>query len=361
MQKDSKIYVAGHRGLVGSAIVRALERNGYTNIIGRTHGELDLTRQADVEAFFASERPEYVFLAAAKVGGIMANSIYRADFITENLQIALNVVTAAYKSGVEKLLFLGSSCIYPREAPQPMTEEALLTGPLEYTNEPYALAKIAGMRLCEAFNAQYGTNYLAVMPTNLYGPNDNYNLVGSHVLPAMLRKMHLAKLLRSGDLGGIRADLARRATGEATEGLDDEGLLSFLGRHGITQHGGEVELTLWGTGRPLREFLHSDDMAEACVFVMERVEWRDLVGLARDGEVRNLHLNVGSGRELTIGALAELVRSVVGFEGLVSFDASKPDGTPRKLMDNSRLMGMGWKPRVELREGVERVYREYCG
>lgn len=347
--------------MVGSALVRALKRAGYTNIIGRTHSELDLTRQADVEAFFAAEKPEYVFLAAAKVGGIMANSLWRAQFITENLQIALNVVTAAYKNGARKLLFLGSSCIYPRDAVQPMTEDALLTGPLEWTNEPYALAKIAGMRLCEAFNAQYGTNYVAVMPTNLYGPNDNYHLVGSHVLPALIRKMHLAKLLRDNDLEGIRKDFAYRPTGDDTSVLNtDASLLEYLEKYGIHRtKSGEVELTLWGTGRPLREFLHSDDMAEASVYVMEHVDWKDLLPLAKNGEARNLHLNVGSGRELTIGALAELVRSVVGFEGTVSFDASKPDGTPRKLMDNSRLFKLGWKPRIELRYGIEGVYADY--
>lgn len=353
MEKDAKIYVAGHRGLVGSAIKRNLEAKGYTNVIGRTHAELDLLDQAAVRRFFDEEKPEYVVLAAAHVGGIMANSRYRADFIWQNLEIQQNVIGESFRHGVKKLLFLGSTCIYPREAPQPIKEDALLTSPLEYTNEPYALAKIAGLKMCESFNLQHGTNYIAVMPTNLYGPGDNFNLETSHVLPAMIRKMHLARLLNEGDEAGVRADLNRHPV----EGVDGNApfsdILAILEKYGIR----EDSLTLWGTGRPLREFLWSDDMADASVYIMERVDFDDLRG--DNPEVRNCHINIGTGLELTIGELAEKVRETVGYRGRLLWDADKPDGTPRKLCDVSRLHDLGWHHTVELPDGIRRLYAWY--
>ena len=359
MDKDSKIYVAGHRGLVGSAIVRNLQQKGYTNIIGRSHAEMDLTDSRAVEAFFESERPEYVFLAAAKVGGIMANSLYRADFILINLQIQNNIIAASHRYGVRKLMFLGSSCIYPKMAPQPMTEDCLLTGELEYTNEPYALAKISGIRLCESFNIQHNTNYIAVMPTNLYGPNDNYDLEKSHVLPAMIRKMHLGHALEENRWSDIRRDLtARPVEGIGGDASDDE-ILSVLNKYGLVREGSNVVLNLWGTGTPLREFLHSDDMADACVFLMEHVDFKDIVGERQMKEIRNTHINIGSGTELTISDLANKVKNIVGFRGTIRWDASKPDGTPRKLMDVSRLARLGWTYRITLDEGIDSVYRNY--
>lgn len=361
MEKNSKIYVAGHRGLVGSAIKRSLEAKGYTNIIGRSHAELDLTDAKAVDDFFAAERPEYVFLAAAKVGGIMANSIYRAEFILINLQIQNNIISAAHKYGVRKLMFLGSSCIYPKMAPQPMTEECLLTGELEYTNEPYALAKISGIRLCESMNLQYGTNYIAVMPTNLYGKNDNYNLETSHVLPAQIRKMHLAKALDEGNWAAIRRNLNARPVEGVDGNADEATIVSILEKYGIrADASGHVSLTLWGTGTPLREFLHSDDMADACVFLMENVDFKDIVAGRNMKEVRNTHINVGSGTELSIGELAQMVKRIVGFAGELKWDATKPDGTPRKLMDVSRLANLGWRYRIGLDEGIRGVYDNYC-
>lgn len=306
MKKSAKIYLAGHRGLVGSAIARRLEAEGFTNVVTRTHSELDLTRQADVEAFFASEKPEYVILSAAKVGGIVANSSYPADFLYDNLAIAQNVIHAAYLNKVTKLLNLGSSCIYPKMAPQPMKEEAFLTGPLEVTNEAYAIAKIAAIRLCKHFNAQYGTNYLSAMPTNMYGPGDNYDLNNSHVLPAMIRKFHEAK-----------------ASGQT--------------------------VTLWGDGSPYREFLYSDDLASAVVYLLTHKDATDV------GEF----INVGSGSEVTIRQLAETIARIVGYTGDVRWDTTKPNGTPRKLMDSSRLFALGWKPTVALEEGIRRAYADY--
>lgn len=353
MEKDAKIYVAGHRGLVGSAIYNNLKRRGYTNVIGRTHAELDLLDQGAVAYFFEQEKPEYVVLAAAHVGGIMANSKYRADFIWQNLEIQQNVIGQAYRHGVKKLLFLGSTCIYPREAPQPIREDALLTSPLEYTNEPYAIAKIAGLKMCESFNLQYGTNYIAVMPTNLYGPNDNFNLETSHVLPAMMRKMHLAKLLTEGREAELRADLNRRPV----EGMDGTASLpnieAILKKYGIRP--GILEL--WGTGTPLREFLWSEDMADASVYIMERVDFSDVRGT--DPDVRNCHINIGTGEEMTIRQVAEMVKETVDFTGEIRWDASKPDGTMRKLCDVSKLHALGWHHSVEPADGIRRLYGWY--
>lgn len=354
LSKDSKIYVAGHRGLVGSAIWNNLISRGYTNLVGRTHSELDLLDPVAVREFFDTERPEAVVLAAAHVGGIMANSVYRADFIYQNLQIQQNVIGEAWRHGVRHLLFLGSTCIYPREAPQPIPEDALLTSALEYTNEPYAIAKIAGLKLCESLNLQYGTDYIAVMPTNLYGPNDNFDLVRSHVLPAMIRKMHLAKLLSENNLDGLRADLTRRPV----EGLDAasaslEEIASALAPFGIYPD----RLELWGSGRPMREFLWSEDMADASVHMLLNVTFDQVRG--DSPEVRNTHINVGTGIELSIGELAEMIRKTVGFAGEIRWDASKPDGTMRKLCDVSKLHSLGWRHKVELPQGVKMLYDWY--
>ena len=353
MNQSSKIYVAGHCGLVGSAIWSNLQQKGYTHLIGRTHDELDLLDSTAVRRFFDDERPEYVFLAAAYVGGIVANNRYRADFIYRNLGIQQHVIGESYRHGVKKLLFLGSTCIYPRDVSQPMKEQALLTASLEYTNEPYAIAKIAGLKMCESFNLQYGTNYIAVMPTNLYGPNDNFDLERSHVLPAMVRKIHLAKCLEERSMDAVRADLAKRPVeGEDGTGSDKD-ILDLLARYGITPSG----VTLWGTGHPLREFLWSEEMADACVYIMEHVDFDDL----RDetNEVRNCHINIGTGKEIAIRELAQLVARTAGYRGTLAFDASKPDGTMRKLTDVSKLHALGWHHRVEIDEGVERMYRWY--
>lgn len=353
MNQSSKIYVAGHRGLVGSAIWNNLQQKGYTHLVGRTHDELDLLDGAAVRRFFDDEQPEYVFLAAAYVGGIVANNRYRADFIYRNLGIQQHVIGESYRHGVKKLLFLGSTCIYPRDVPQPMKEEALLTAPLEYTNEPYAIAKIAGLKMCESFNLQYGTNYIAVMPTNLYGPNDNFDLERSHVLPAMVRKIYLAKCLEEKDMNAVRADLAKRPV-EGEDGTgSDEAILRLLAKYGICPSG----VTLWGTGRPLREFLWSEEMADACVYIMEHVDFDDLKGDAN--EVRNCHINIGTGKEISIRELAQLVARTAGYRGTLTFDASKPDGTMRKLTDVSKLHALGWHHRIEIEEGVERMYRWY--
>ena len=354
MEKNAKIYVAGHRGLVGSAIWKNLQSKGYTNLVGRTHAELDLLDGAAVKAFFDAERPEYVVLAAAFVGGIMANSVYRADFIYRNLQIQQNVIGESFRHGVKKLLFLGSTCIYPREAPQPIPESALLTSPLEYTNEPYAIAKIAGLKMCESFNLQYGTNYIAVMPTNLYGPNDNFDLVSSHVLPAMIRKMHLARLLNEGDWDGLRRDLDRRPVGNVDGSATQQVIIDTLAGYGISPDA----LSLWGSGRPIREFLWSEDMADASVFVMENVDFKDTYNPA-ERDIRNCHINIGSGREVTIAQLAELVRRAVGYAGKILWDSSKPDGTMRKLTDVTRLHSLGWHHRMEIEDGVPALYKWY--
>ena len=356
LDKNAKIYVAGHRGLVGSAIWKNLQDKGYTNLIGKTHKELDLLDAVSVRKFFDEEQPEYVFLAAAFVGGIMANSIYRADFIYKNLQIQQNVIGESFRHNVKKLLFLGSTCIYPRDAEQPMKEEVLLTSPLEYTNEPYAIAKIAGLKMCESFNLQYGTNYIAVMPTNLYGPNDNFDLERSHVLPAMIRKIHLAHCLKQGDWDAICKDLNQRPV----EGIDGnsskEDILTILAKYGISNS----EVKLWGTGTPLREFLWSEEMADASVFVMEHVDFKDTYKQG-DKDIRNCHINIGTGKEISIRELAELIVSTVGYQGQLTFDSPKPDGTMRKLTDPSKLHALGWHHKVEIEEGVQRMYNWYLG
>ncbi|MBR0201766.1 MAG: GDP-L-fucose synthase [Bacteroidaceae bacterium] len=401
LNKESKIYVAGHNGLVGSAIWNNLKQRGYTNLVGRSHKELDLTDQVAVKRFFDEEQPDAVVLAAAFVGGIMANMLYRADFIMMNMKIQCNVISEAYAHGVKKLLFLGSTCIYPKNAPQPMKEDCLLTSPLEYTNEEYAIAKIAGLKMCESYNLQYGTNYIAVMPTNLYGPNDNFHLENSHVMPAMMRKVYLAKLIHDGAWDKIAIDLNKRPVeGVTGEGLTDDSQLSLnsqlstlnsqreivlrvLAKYGIFDN----KVVLWGTGKPLREFLWSEDMADASVHVLLNVDFSDIIGIEKYssvhygmtadgvvdrnhstgrggyipslGEIRNCHINVGTGKELTIRELSELVVKAVGFEGTVEFDASKPDGTMRKLIDVSKLHSLGWTHKVEIEDGVQRLFEWY--
>ena len=395
LDKNSKIYIAGHNGLVGSAIWNNLKQRGYNNLVGRSHKELDLTDQYAVKEFFDEEKPDAVVLAAAFVGGIMANMLYRADFIMMNMKIQCNVISEAYAHGVKKLLFLGSTCIYPKNAPQPMKEDCLLTSPLEYTNEEYAIAKIAGLKMCESYNLQYGTNYIAVMPTNLYGPNDNFHLENSHVMPAMMRKVYLAKLIHDGAWDKIRRDLTIRPVGAnikedgeqvryVIDGNSDETLIhKILAWYGIEDN----KVTLWGTGKPLREFLWSEDMADASVHVLLNVDFKDIIGIekyssvhygvAADGvvdrnhstgrggyipslgEIRNCHINVGTGKELTIRELSELVVKAVGFEGEVAFDASKPDGTMRKLIDVSKLHSLGWTHKVEIDEGVQKLFDWY--
>lgn len=354
MEKSAKIYVAGHRGLVGSAIWNNLKQKGYTNLVGRSHKELDLLDGAAVKQFFDEEQPEYVILAAAHVGGIMANSIYRADFIYRNLQIQQNVIGESFRHHVKKLLFLGSTCIYPRDAEQPMREEVLLTSPLEYTNEPYAIAKIAGLKMCESFNLQYGTNYIAVMPTNLYGPNDNFHLERSHVLPAMVRKIHLGKCLIEGNWDAVRRDLALRPVEGVGGDASQEEITGILAKYGI--HPDRVEL--WGTGKPLREFLWSEEMADACVYIMERVDFKDTFQEG-DKEIRNCHINIGTGKELTIAELAQLILKETGYTGQVVFNPEKPDGTMRKLTDVSKLHNLGWHHKIEIDEGVHRMYQWY--
>ena len=345
MEKNAKIYVAGHRGLVGSAIWNNLLQKGYTNLIGKSHHELDLMDGVAVRAFFDAEQPEYVILAAAHVGGIMANNTYRADFIYKNLQIQQNVIGESFRHNVKKLLFLGSTCIYPRDAHQPIKETELLTAPLEQTNEPYAIAKIAGLKMCESFNLQYGTNYIAVMPTNLYGPHDNFDLERSHVLPAMIRKIHLAHCLKEGNWEAVLKDLNLRPVEGVNGQYSKEEITNILKKYGISESGVE----LWGTGTPLREFLWSEEMADASVFIMEQVDFKD----ARS------HINIGTGKEITIKALAELIMKTVGYTGKLTFDSSKPDGTMRKLTDPSKLHALGWHHRIEIEEGVQRMYEWY--
>ncbi|WP_373827643.1 GDP-L-fucose synthase family protein [Bacteroides heparinolyticus] len=354
IDKSAKIYVAGHRGLVGSAIWNNLRQKGYANLVGKTHNELDLLDGAAVRRFFDEEQPEYVFLAAAFVGGIMANSIYRADFIYKNLQIQQNVIGESFRHHVKKLLFLGSTCIYPRDARQPMREDELLTSPLEYTNEPYAIAKIAGLKMCESFNLQYGTNYIAVMPTNLYGPNDNFDLERSHVLPAMIRKIHLAHCLKREDWDAVCRDMNLRPVEGVDGNSNKEEILNILAKYGIERE----EVKLWGTGTPLREFLWSEEMADASVFVMEHVDFKDTCQPG-EKEIRNCHINIGTGKEISIRQLAELIVATVGYQGRLAFDSSKPDGTLRKLTDPSKLHALGWHHKIEIEEGVQRMYDWY--
>ncbi len=359
MNKDSRIYIAGHRGMVGSAILRNLKQKGYSHFILRTHQELDLTRQAAVESFFEQERPEVVFLAAAKVGGIVANNTYRADFIYQNLMIQNNVIHAAYKHGTKKLLFLGSSCIYPKNAPQPMKEEYLLTAPLEYTNEPYAIAKIAGIKMCENYYRQYGAGFISVMPTNLYGPNDNYDLQKSHVLPALIRKMYLGKCLQDNNWPAIRHDLAKNPIDGTSESSSMPDILNAIQKMGIMsedyqQPNQKIEVALWGTGNVYRELLHVDDMGEACVYLMEKMDAKTLYS-----DMNQTHINIGTGEDLTIRQLAELVKEITGFRGNLLWDPSKPDGTPRKQLDVSLLRSLGWKPQISLKQGIQAVYEKY--
>lgn len=395
LSKDSKIYIAGHHGLVGSAIWNNLKARGYKHLIGKSHRELDLTDQQAVKAFFDEEKPDAVVLAAAFVGGIMANLLYRADFIMQNMKMQCNVIEQAYLHSVKKLLFLGSTCIYPKNAPQPMKEEALLTSPLEYTNEEYAIAKIAGLKMCESYNLQYGTNYIAVMPTNLYGPNDNFHLENSHVLPAMMRKIYLAKLIHDRNWDAIRKDMDKRPVnptdklrtiigeGNVDGKSSEERILQCLAYYGIENN----KVTLWGDGSPLREFLWSEDMADASVHVLLNVDFKDIIGIEKYssvfygakadgavdrnnsegrggaipslGEIRNCHINVGTGKELHIKELAGLVVKSVGFGGELCWDTSKPNGTPRKLIDVSKLHSLGWTHKVEIEEGIERLYQWY--
>ena len=355
MNKNSKIYIAGHNGLVGSALCRKLEADGYSNLIVRNHSDLDLTKQSDVEAFFQSKKPEYVFLAAAKVGGILANDTFPAEFIYTNLAIQNNIIHAAWQTGVQRLLFLGSSCIYPRECPQPMKEDYLLTGPLEPTNEPYAVAKIAGIKMCQSYNRQYGTRYLCVMPTNLYGPNDNFDLKTSHVLPALIRKFHLAKLAHQGDWEGIKKDEQEHGT-IPEEVKQSIGFSPSFSRNQKLPPNFNPSVLLWGSGNPRREFLHVDDLADACVFLISSKE--DVLKKFFDTNHTPL-LNVGCGEDLTIKEIASIVSEVEGYKGEVSWDQSKPDGTSQKLLDISQINKLGWKPNIDLKNGIRSVYEWY--
>lgn len=359
MVLNAKIYVAGHRGLVGSALVKNLKAKGYTNIIVRTHAELDLTNANEVALFFENERPEYVFLAAAKVGGIVANNTYRGEFIYDNLMIQNNVIHQSYLNGVKKLLFLGSTCIYPKQCPQPMREDYLLTDVLEYTNEPYAIAKIAGIKLCESYNLQYGTNFISVMPTNLYGPNDNFDLEKSHVLPALIRKIHLGKALEQGDWATIDKDLDRLPIEKVSGSSSKEDKLTILEKYGVAMSPeGEVSVEIWGSGKPRREFLWSEDMADACVFIMEQ---RDFVDTYKEGqkEIRNTHINIGTGSDVSIAELAELIKDQIGFQGTFVFNTEKPDGTMEKRTDVTKLNKLGWQHKIEVSEGLALMYRYY--
>lgn len=371
MKKDSKIYVAGHTGLVGSTITGILREKGYINLIFRTIQELDLTDHQAVDSFFRMEKPEYVILAAAKVGGILANNTLRADFIYENIMIQSNVIHASWKHGVKKLLFLGSTCIYPKNAPQPLKEDYLLTSTLEYTNEPYAIAKIAGLKMCESFNIQYGTNFISVMPTNLYGKSDNYDLKSSHVLPALLRKFHLGKCLETNDWNCIRKDLDTRPVENINGTASEKEIRAILEKHGIkmSSAGGtttknKVSVSIWGSGTPLREFMNSKDMAEACVFLMENIDVKDLSAIHNKGksdpEYHPPHfLNIGTSQELSIKDLADKIKALTGFSGEIIFDPSKPDGTMRKITDTSALNALGFKPKISLDEGLIMTYKEY--
>jgi GDP-L-fucose synthase len=379
MKKNSKIYIAGHNGMVGSAIVRNLITHGYTNHVYTPFPPFDLTNQKIVADFFETEKPEYVFLAAAKVGGILSNNIYRAQFLYENLMIQNNIIHQSYQNEVKKLLFLGSSCIYPRNCPQPIKEEYLLTDVLEYTNEPYSVAKIAGIKMCESYNIQYGTNYVSVMPTNLFGPNDNFNLETSHVLPALIRKIHLGKCLENNDWETIRKDLKKFPIEDVNDRSSEAEIIKKLSKFGIeyllpetANHKPQtiypVTITLWGTGNPYREFLFVDDLADACVFVMNNVDFNDLKSLNSElcalstsysADIRNTHINIGTGEDLRISELAFLIKNIIGFNGQLNWDNSKPDGTFRKLLDVSKINRLGWNAKIRLKEGLEMIYKGY--
>lgn len=359
MNKDSKIYVAGHRGLVGSAIIKNLAAKGFTNIIFRTHAQLDLTDGNAVAKFFEQEKPDYVFLAAAKVGGIVANNTYRGEFIYDNLMIQNNVVHQSYLHQVKKLMFLGSTCIYPKNCPQPMKEEYLLTDVLEYTNEPYAIAKIAGIKLCESYNIQYGTNYTSVMPTNLYGPNDNFDLEKSHVLPALIRKVHLGKALENDNWDVITKDLNRLPVNGINGSSSKDDILQVLANYGVNLgDNSKVSVEIWGSGKPMREFLWSEDMADACVFLMEKIDFTD-THPADAKEIRNTHINIGTGIDISIAELAHLIKKTIGFQGEFFFNSDKPDGTLKKLTNVDKLNGLGWKHTVALETGVNIMYDWY--
>ncbi|WP_037319647.1 GDP-L-fucose synthase [Salegentibacter sp. Hel_I_6] len=373
MEKNAKIYVAGHTGLVGSAILKQLRLKGYTQIITRTHKELELMDCIAVEDFFREEKPEYVFLAAAKVGGIIANNSYRAEFLYENSMIQNNIIHHSYLNNVKKLMFLGSTCIYPKNCKQPIKEEYLLTGPLEYTNEPYAIAKIAGIKLCESYNLQYGTNFISVMPTNLYGPADNFNLETAHVLPALIRKIYLGKALEENEWEKIKDDLNYRPIEGITGKAEKTEILSVLEKFGVRMKRASyqtvdtkkmVSIEIWGTGKPYREFMWSEEMADACIFLMEKRNFQDIVSLQDNNgstiqEVRNTHINIGTGKEISVAQLAEMTKRIIGFEGELFFNTEMPDGTYRKLTDISKLRALGWKAQVELDEGIERLYNWY--
>lgn len=395
LDKSAKIYIAGHKGLVGSAIWKNLKARGYNNLIGRSHKELDLTNQSAVAQFFEKEKPDAVVLAAAFVGGIIANSLYRADFIMQNMKIQCNVIESSYINKVKKLLFLGSTCIYPKNAPQPIKEESLLTSPLEYTNEEYAIAKIAGLKMCESYNLQYGTNYIAVMPTNLYGPNDNFHLENSHVIPGIIRKIYLAKLLYDNNWEAIRKDMDKRPITPVNsleniigkENIDgnnsEERIIKALSFYGIENN----KVTLWGDGSPLREFLWSEDMADASVHILLNVDFKDIIGIEKYsstfygtktnggidrnnssnrggailslGEIRNCHINVGTGKEISIKSLAYLIKKVIKFEGDIVWDIKKPNGTPRKLIDVTKLHSLGWTHKIEIEQGINNIFKWY--
>jgi GDP-L-fucose synthase len=371
MEKKSKIYIAGHNGLVGSAIHRNLIAKGYKNFVLTPFPPYDLTDQKTVADFFSKEKPDYVILAAAKVGGILSNNKYRAQFIYENLMIENNIIHQSYVNGVKKLLFLGSSCIYPANCPQPIKEEYLLTGELEYTNEPYAVAKISGIKMCESYNIQYGTNFISVMPTNLYGPNDNYNLETSHVLPALIRKMHLGKCLENNDWESIRKDFKKNPVEGRNENSTDAEILAILGKYGIqpaTSNQQPVTISLWGTGNPYREFLYVDDLADACVYVMNHVDFNNLkahnpephaLSSVTSAHIKNTHINIGTGMDLTIKELALIIKDTVGFKGQLEWDSSKPDGTYRKLLDVSKINNLGWTEKVSLEDGIKMIYNMY--
>lgn len=354
MNKTSKIYIAGNTGMVGSAIIRKLKAKDYSNLIFTPYPEYDLIDQKVVENFFIKEKPEYVFLAAAKVGGIIANNTYRAQFIYENLQIQNNIIHHSYLNSVKKLLFLGSSCIYPKNSPQPMKEEYLLTGELEYTNEPYSIAKIAGIKMCESYNLQYGTNFICVMPTNLYGANDSYNLETSHVLPALIRKMHLGKCLENNDWQAIKKDFDKNPIEQVNGSADKETITTILKKYGIEQSKTTTIVTLWGTGKPRREFLHSDDLADACVFIMEKIDFKPQIT-----QIRNTHINIGTGKDISIKELAETIKKIVGFKGIIKWDTNKPDGTYQKLLNVDKLHNYGWKEQTDFKNSLINIYDEY--